>query len=1293
MHIYIVATYRNGKDESKITDYLLLDIDDNFKTLKVSKEQLVNVLSQNKIKLFNAKLSTTAIVGTYYSLNRLPSFRYNVLDTNFRIVILNKNDKNTEFLGCFVDQNGVNVSKINLNTVNSCFSQGLVCNIGDSYLPLCEKIDTPKEKQPQVRVNADVNDVDSEWTVDMFIAYMRSKGYTYQLYQLSSGNGYELRDIDPRCEVVHIPVGVVIINCLYGSKPKKIKGIVLPKTLELFENLYEDAKRMTDVDDLSEMDTSDFIEVDYIYFQNKNANPETYKKSGEYHALQQLIINKYANCPNRYTVRHLYKYCIFNCNINIDLQINLRGAFYYCIFKGDNSKVNVNVSSITQSFYQIQGLEEISIGSNVTDIWGSFEHVYFSKIDFSKAIHLKTITSSFNYNIRSVDIDLSKCESLTNVDSRSFFLMYINKLILSDSINSIASQCFSSINSVSPGCDSKFKLKEVVLPASLKNLSWPVFDDETVIKFNKQTTAIKSSLLRGYTLHNIEFTNNTKIIDQHAYSSMAEVCTFDALHIPESIVEIQESAFNRALLTDFDSRKLPLVHEIPNECFMESLVETVILGDNIESIGAKAFKRCRYLRTIIISDKVKNISNSAFSDIHADKITTIYVVKGSYAARKLANTKESLIEMDSFDEILESITDVQTTPSEKIAKFRLMLTGSPYEALLDIPDYNKNINFIYKFVQYINNNVQDKSIAVDTSKYRPIDLSYIPGLAEDYKRVTDLAISHSNTLKRNNVFACLNNLITRLCDSDERLYTNTFFHVLQIGNISSKPIIYCDDTRVIYHITAEILTKAYFEMLVIVVDGKIQFMHGINTIKILRYLTCNDKLSLVASSLGVERTNPFGISFTKFLKIGDSLTSSNESARYSIYASDYTINGVKIPNKIGDDTNSYVVSTLRSMMKNNWIFIGTTIAFDETLSKQTRYNEKRNYPTLFYDLIEQKFIEVIAKFEFSANKIEEIDMYTVVGIIDLADINKIDKRYFAELDEALNDETTNNIIELASLSDEIIENMHNDMSNYDITGNKNIMDLADAVYKYNIDDVAKLNVQSANALLHSDFFELSDLTMNNIRKEDKRYKFEFGTQLYNSESLFIQYRVNQDNYIMGVISNDTLMNKKGILYHSILSMREILQTLWLIGEYRSNGNDTSLNKIANTTINPDNFVFIKTLCDNMIDRNGIKYDIALDRFNGDTYVICEQWDSDFYTLFRFKHLLDAYDFLHKIFFNNLSTLRQSAKKLVYNEYNMNQNADSISNTRSFIINGLPNNYPYLSDPCHIMDKLSKQPKY
>lgn len=1291
MHIYIVATYRNGKDESKITDYLLLDIEDNFKTLKVSKEQLVNVLSQNKIKLFNAKLSTTAIVGTYYSLNRLPSFRYNVLDTNFRVVILNKNDKNTEFLGCFVDQNGVNVSKINLNTVNSCFSQGLVCNIGDNYLPLCEKIDTPKEKQPQVRVNADVNDVDSEWTIDMFIAYMRSKDYTYQLLQLSSRNEYELRNIDPRCEIAHIPVGVKIINRLYASKPKKIKGIILPKTLELLLSLYENAENTIDIDDLSEMDTSGFIEVDYIYFQNKNANPKKYTETGVYRALQQLIINKYANCPNRNTVRDLYKYCLFNCNINIDLQINLRSTFCNCIF--NNSKTNINVMTLTDSFNLVQGLEEIVIGSNITDIWRSFKRAYFSKIDFSKAVHLNTITSSFTSNIKPVDIDLSNCKSLLSVNSKSFFLMFINKLILSDSITSIASQCFSSINSICSDCDSKFKLKEVVLPASLKQLSWPVFDDETIIKFNKQTTIIRSSLLKGYTKHNIVFTDNTKIIDQQAYRNMSGVCTFDELNIPESIIEIQESAFNQALLTDFDSRKLPLVHEIPNECFMESLVETVVLGDNIENIGAKAFKRCSHLRTIVISDKVKSINNSAFSDIHADKITTIYVVKGSYAARKLANTKELLIEMNSFDEIIESVNDVQTTPSEKIAKFRLMLTGSPYEALLDIPDYNRNINFIYKFVQYINNNVQDKTIVADTSKYRPIDLSYIHGLAEDYKRVTDLAVSNSNTLKRNNVFACLNNLITKLCDNDERLYTPTFFHVLQIGNICSKSIIYCDDTRVIYHITAEILTKAYFEILVIVVDNKIQFMHGINTIKILRYLTHNNKLSLVVSSIGMERDNPFGVSFTKFLKIGDSLILSTDVVRYSIFASDYTINGVKIPNEINNNANECVVDTLISMMKNNWIFIGTTITFDETLSKQTRYNEHRNYPTLFYDLIEQKFIEVIAKFKFSANKIERIDMYTVVDIIDLADINKLDRQYFAELDEAFNDESTNNIIELASLSNETIENIHNDMSNYDITGNKNIMDLADAVYKYGINDVAKLNVQSANALLQSDFFELSDLTINNIRKEDKRYKFEFGTQLYNSESLFIQYRVNQDNYIMGVISNDTLMNKKGILYHSILSMREILQTLWLIGEHRSNGNNTSLNKISNNTVNPDNFVFIKTLCDNMLDRNGLKYDIALDKFNGDAYVICEQWDSDFYTLLRFKHLLDTYDFLHNIFFNNKNTLRSSSKKLICNDNSMSQNSDSISKARSLIINGLPNNYPYISDPCHIMDKLSKQPKY
>lgn len=1286
MHIYIVATYRNGKDESKITDYLLLDIDDNFKTLKVSKEQLVNVLSQNKIKLFNAKLSTTGIIGTYYSLNRLPSFRYDLLDTNFRMIILSKNDKNTEFLNCLVTQNGVSVSKIDFNTINNYFSQGYICNIGDNYLPLCEKIETPKNKKPQINLDKDVNNVDSEWTIEMFVTYMKSKGYSYKLYNESGFDGYVLCDIDPRCEVIHIPVGVTVVSYLYEQyPPEKIKGIIIPKTLNIFDKFCQYKSNLQITND--DYDNEKFMKVDYVYFQNKGMNKQNYNNLGDYNGLQQLSISKFVNCPAKKNVKYLFCYCEINCAININNISTLDKSFFMSQL---NDEVNINARKITNSFRKIE-IHDINIGDNVEVIDKSFSKlVHLFRLDFSKAINLCSISASFIDNDADIDdLNLSNCKKLRSIALKSFSEFIIGKIELSNSVTSIDLQSFYKCL-VWTG--------EVRLPACLKKLDCRAFSNnggDTKLIFNKQTTSITDLLMLNYDKRNISFEGKVTEIETNTYYQMEDYCEFDDLHIPESVVEIHTRAFCNSKLIDFDSRKLPLIHSIPEECFLNSHIETVIIGDNIESIGEKAFKKCNNLRTIVISDKVRKISNNAFSDIHGDKITTIYVVKGSYAAKKLANTKESLIELDSFDKIIEDIFNKQTTPEEKIAKFRLMLNGSEYESLLDKPEYARNINFIYKFVQYIENNKQDTTISIDTSKYKSMNIpDSMNDLIIDYQRRINSIITDSDgikKLKRNNVFASLSNLITKLCDNDERLYTSEFLlDVLKKGHISNIQSLYFDDTKAIYDISVEIFTNVHFEIIVIIVDGKIKFMHGIETLCITRYIAYDDDMCILRRSFEAERSNPFKVSFTKFLKTGDSLTPTVNRVyldKYNADYSDYRISGVEIPNRIGDDSTHDIGSTLKSMIKNNWIFIGTTVPFYETLRRQVAYNEKRNYPTLFYDIIEQKFIEVVAKFKFRGSKIENINMYTVINVYDLSDINKIDKQYFSEMTEALNDKSTNNAIELASLDNELIERAYNDINNYDINGNKNIMDLADAIYKYNIDDVAKLNIQSANVLLQSEFFELSELTMNKIRKEDKTYKIEFAKQLHNSDALFIQCRVNKDNYIMGVIQPDTLMNKKGILYHSVISMKDMLKTLWIIGEHRSIGNDTSLNKIVNTKINVDNFVFIKTLCDN---QDGLKYDIALDKFNGDAYVIGEQWDSDFYTLFRFKHLLDAYNFLYTTFDGGISVLRGLCMKIISDKDSSNCTARRLYKNRESIINGLPNNFPYLDDPCDIMDKLSKQ---
>ena len=71
MYINVIATIRNEK--MKIIKYRLLDIEDNNRTLDVTKEQIVSVLRSRKANIENIELvNGNTIRGKYYSIDELP---------------------------------------------------------------------------------------------------------------------------------------------------------------------------------------------------------------------------------------------------------------------------------------------------------------------------------------------------------------------------------------------------------------------------------------------------------------------------------------------------------------------------------------------------------------------------------------------------------------------------------------------------------------------------------------------------------------------------------------------------------------------------------------------------------------------------------------------------------------------------------------------------------------------------------------------------------------------------------------------------------------------------------------------------------------------------------------------------------------------------------------------------------------------------------------------------------------------------------------------------------------------
>ena len=78
----------------------------------------------------------------------------------------------------------------------------------------------------------------------------------------------------------------------------------------------------------------------------------------------------------------------------------------------------------------------------------------------------------------------------------------------------------------------------------------------------------------------------------------------------EKITSLGEGAFERTLIETFVfSDELT---EIPQRCFKETLLTSVVIPENIEVIGDNAFSGCTNLESVVLSDNLKIIRASAF---------------------------------------------------------------------------------------------------------------------------------------------------------------------------------------------------------------------------------------------------------------------------------------------------------------------------------------------------------------------------------------------------------------------------------------------------------------------------------------------------------------------------------------------------------------------------------------------------------------------------------------------------------------------------------------------------------
>ena len=230
------------------------------------------------------------------------------------------------------------------------------------------------------------------------------------------------------------------------------------------------------------------------------------------------------------------------------------------------------------------------------------------------------------------------------------------------------------------------KLAEITIPTSVESIG-------------------KYSFLECFRLHTVNMSENVSLISDYAFWHCADLTEFNWNSVTKTIgknafqwcsnlknFDFEKSVFTQGSFSGVAAEKLRFGldektenAEIPDESFMacESL-DTVAIGDSVQSINSRAFADCKNLETAAIADSVTEIADDAFEG--CEKLT-IYCNEDSYAKNyaKEKGIKVSTLIVDTIPN--QTYTSKKIEPELKVSTASQILGKRDYKA-----DYYNNIN-------------------------------------------------------------------------------------------------------------------------------------------------------------------------------------------------------------------------------------------------------------------------------------------------------------------------------------------------------------------------------------------------------------------------------------------------------------------------------------------------------------------------------------------------------------------------------------------------------------------------
>ena len=1263
MTVYIIGTIRDTK--YKTIGYTLMDIDNKNQTMQVNKNALVSALKANKLKIKNAKLHGDTVQGIYYSLNILS---YHIINNgvqsyvNKGVLVLNKIGN---WYTVLVTDKIVATTVIDEDKMRSLIWSKAVINIDEYGRLLYKENDNTQVTDNVPELNKKILDPNAEITQEEFEKFMWKNNWRYTIQNLDPslyGPGLiSINDIDCHCDVVHLPVNCYSVTHLFSKRPansinvliinEKCRGI-----LELFQS-----------NSSTILEINDRIKINNLVFQGRHE----YKEGASIEFKGEIFSNTNINCIVDLTQFNTLSRMFNNCSIN-ELILGEKSSVYDSfnnVHIGSNSnkelELHITRRSI-RSFNKITGINTLKV-FDTESIDDSCSECSASNIEFlGKKLNYMYSTSFNNCNnIKCIDMSsiriIQQMQGFNNCENLSEFKLPTGGY-------SANGKRYLGVYSLSR-CFNNTKIRRIVLNSCVISVEYPVLPEDGTVVFDESCTNISGKLLNKFQLNNdnkLEFLSNKLKLDTGIFDNLS-IYTREptALNMnKQNIVKFEPSCFRYSKVKEFNSLEYPNLHEIPSYTFINtSSLHTLIIGDNIKKLGESITKDCESLRVVVIGPEVKDIDPKVFTYTRQKGVICAYVVKGTPGYELVSKRKNTIgfeiIEVESVAEALRLLKDSNLTAEDKMAKFRLVLQGTKYDKLLS-ESYQKNIQFMYKVYSTFEGNYIPQNVRpIDTSKFINIPLS-------SYNNIWNkIRIYHREDVEHQELYlASISNLFTSILPIDSRLHNSILWNYINdVSVINVQSVILAGSNHFIGTLNIKISDNYSINILVIEIDNIIRFVAVYDVNSVSKRLNGDIKKMHTMQDMTSQSTVlDAKTSVSHLLNAGD------------VIGATAVISNIEFPRITIDNINMPIIITK---------FYESTLCLGINTDE---YGSNGKTHILFYDILGQRLIlAIISGKTYSNNTIKNTTSIIIESIVDLDNIKLINKKLFDIVSKATAiGNMTNNKLSSMVLNPQLAMIIAADEANYDTQINKELISVGVYCYKNNIKELWEMSDKAFKMLVASGIFTENKYTMASL---DKSMSITIVTShptlgdKDRAESTWMEFSAystlpSGNNYIIIRKYKKHTSSSKLTGYETCLPRRKLIELLKHIGEAAIN-KAPILNKITNESVDKNRFII-------MHSSSATDYAVgfALEVASGNPYIILEDSSYTLKTIFRFNNISEAWRIYSTYFANNnklgnLITF-DVGKKLIESLLQVRyEDSSGLEKLRQSILNGLPNNYPYV----------------